>query len=248
MTTTLAGTPSVRTRPRSSAPKVTEPQCGDAADGETVMSPSEAVRMVPLTREEDEGAERRVDLARVERGVRELLLGLGQDPDAEGLQETPARVARAFRELTAGDGEDAGEYLARAFSQEQSGDDLVMLRGIRFVSLCEHHLLPFTGVAHVAYLPSHGRVTGLSKLARTVDVFARRLQMQERLTAQVADALVEHLDPRGVAVVVESEHSCLRLRGARKEDASMVTTAFRGSLQDDRVLRAEVLGLMRVGR
>jgi GTP cyclohydrolase IA len=124
----------------------------------------------------------------------------------------------------------------------------VMLRGIQFVSLCEHHMLPFTGVAHVAYLPSHGRVTGLSKLARTVDVYARRLQMQERLTSQVADALVEHLDPRGVAVVVEAEHSCLRLRGARKEDARMVSTAFRGAIEHDRALRAEVLSLMGVGR
>jgi GTP cyclohydrolase IA len=121
-----------------------------------------------------------------------------------------------------------------------------VLRGVRFVSLCEHHMLPFTGVAHVAYLPSHGRVTGLSKLARVVDVFARRLQMQERLTADVASALVEHLDPRGVAVVVEAEHSCLRLRGARKEEARMVTTAFRGALEHDRALRSEVLSLMGV--
>ncbi|HEX9106573.1 MAG TPA: GTP cyclohydrolase I FolE [Longimicrobiales bacterium] len=191
---------------------------------------------------------RPVDVARMERGIRELLLGLGEDPDREGLQETPARVARAYRELLGGSWQEPGEHLERVFAQEHAGDDVVMLRGIRFVSVCEHHLLPFTGVAHVAYLPSHGRVTGLSKLARTVDVYARRLQMQERLTAQVADALVEHLDPRGVAVVVESEHSCLRLRGAQKEDASMVTTAFRGALEHDRALRAEVLGLMGIGR
>jgi GTP cyclohydrolase IA len=189
-----------------------------------------------------------VDVAQVERGVREMLLGLGEDPDREGLLDTPQRVARAYVELLAGSKEDAGEHLARVFSQEQAGDDVVVLKGIRFVSLCEHHLLPFTGVAHVAYLPSQGRVTGLSKLARTVDVFARRLQMQERLTSGVADALVEHLDPRGVAVVVEAEHSCLRVRGARKEDAEMVTTAFRGALEHDRGLRAEVLSLMGVGR
>jgi GTP cyclohydrolase IA len=188
------------------------------------------------------------DLARVERGVREMLIGLGEDPDREGLLDTPARVARAYRDLLVGGGQDAGEHLARVFSQAQAGDDVVLLRDIRFVSLCEHHLLPFTGVAHVAYLPSHGRVTGLSKLARTVDVFARRLQMQERLTGQVADALVEHLDPRGVAVVVEAEHSCLRLRGAGKEEARMLTTAFRGAMEHDRALRAEVLGLMGVGR
>lgn len=189
-----------------------------------------------------------VDLGRIERGVREILLGLGEDPGREGLLETPARVARAYRELVQGMGEDAREHLGRVFPQEHTGDDVVMLRGIDFVSLCEHHMLPFTGVAHVAYLPSHGRVTGLSKLARTVDVFARRLQMQERLTAQIADALVKELDPRGVAVVVEAEHSCLRLRGARKDEARMLTTAFRGAMEHDRSLRAEVLSLMGVGK
>lgn len=191
---------------------------------------------------------RGMDMARIEAGVREILAGLGEDVGREGLEDTPARVARAYRELLAGTGEDAGEHLGRAFPQEQSGDDVVMLRNIQFTSLCEHHMLPFTGVAHVAYLPSHGRVTGLSKLARTVDVFARRLQMQERLTGQVADALVEHLDPRGVVVVLEAEHSCLRLRGAKKDDARMVTTAFRGAMTEDRALRAEVLSLMGIGR
>ena len=189
-----------------------------------------------------------VDLARVERGVREVLLGLGEDPEREGLVDTPSRVARAYRELVQGMHEAAGDHLGRVFPQEHAGDDLVMLRGIDFVSLCEHHMLPFTGVAHVAYLPSHGRVTGLSKLARTVDVFARRLQMQERLTADVADALVRELDPRGVAVVVEAEHSCLRLRGAKKDAARMLTTAFRGAMEHDRSLRAEVLSLMGVGK
>ena len=219
------------------------------------MVATEAVRRVavgPVARvlpaAEAGAAATEPDLARVERGVREILAGLGEDPDREGLADTPARVARAFSELLAGTRERAEDHLARVFSQDHAGDDIVMLKGIRFVSLCEHHLLPFTGIAHVAYLPSHGRVTGLSKLARTVDVFARRLQMQERLTTQVADALVEHLDPRGVAVVVESEHSCLRLRGARKEDAFMVTTAFRGALEHDRALRAEVLSLMGIGR
>jgi GTP cyclohydrolase IA len=217
---------------------------------EAIMLRETALK-VPVARiHEEEGGFRggEVDLERVERGVREILLGLGQDVGREGLRETPGRVARAYRELIAGSREAAGAHLSRVFAQEHSGDDLVMLRGIRFVSLCEHHLLPFTGEAHVAYLPSRGRVTGLSKLARTVDVFARRLQMQERLTAQVADALVEHLDPRGVAVVVEAEHSCLRMRGARKEEARMLTTAFRGAVEHDRALRAEVLGLMGVGR
>ncbi len=189
-----------------------------------------------------------VDLSRIEAGVREILAGLGEDVEREGLVDTPARAARAYRELLGGMREDAGEHLGRVFPQEQSGDDVVMLRNIQFTSLCEHHMLPFTGVAHVAYLPSHARVTGLSKLARTVDVFARRLQMQERLTGQVADALAEHLDPRGVVVVMEAEHSCLRLRGAKKDEARMLTTAFRGELADDRALRAEVLSLIGVGR
>jgi GTP cyclohydrolase IA len=214
------------------------------------MMAGETLLKVPMARVQLDGPRRRgePDLARVERGVREMLLGLGEDVEREGLRETPARVARAYRELLGGAGEEPGEHLARVFAQEQGGDDLVMLRGIRFTSLCEHHLLPFTGEAHVAYLPSRGRVTGLSKLARTVDVFARRLQMQERLTGEVADALVEHLEPRGVAVVVEAEHSCLRLRGARKEEARMLTTAFRGAVEHDRELRAEILSLMGVGR
>jgi GTP cyclohydrolase I len=186
-----------------------------------------------------------VDEPRIQRAVREILAAIGEDPDREGLLDTPARVARAYGELFAGMRHDAGVHLARQFDQDQAGDDVVMLRRIPFSSMCEHHLLPFTGRAHVAYLPSHGKVTGLSKLARTVDVFARRPQLQERLTGQIADALVEHLDPRGVAVVIEAEHSCLRLRGASKDEAEMVTTAFRGALAHDRELRTEVLGMMR---
>jgi GTP cyclohydrolase I len=185
----------------------------------------------------------RVDMGRIERAVREILLAVGEDPDREGLEETPRRVAKAYREMFAGLHEDAGAHLARQFSQQ--GEGPVVVRDIAFTSVCEHHLLPFTGRAHVAYIPVHGRVTGLSKLARTVDVYARRPQMQERMTTEIADALVEHLDPLGVAVVVEAEHSCLRLRGARKEGAEMVTSAFRGALRDDRALREEVLRSMR---
>ncbi len=188
---------------------------------------------------------RGVDQARIERAVREILLAVGENPDREGLVETPRRVARAYAEMLAGLHADAGTHLSKQFDQEQTGDDAVMLKNIQFTSMCEHHLLPFTGRAHVAYLPDHGKVTGLSKLARTVDVFARRPQLQERLTAQIADALVEHLDPRGVAVVVEAEHSCLKLRGAEKHGAEMVTTAFRGAFKHDRALRGEVLQLMR---
>ncbi len=186
-----------------------------------------------------------VDHQRLERAVREILLAIGEDPNREGLLDTPQRVARSYGELFAGLREDAAVHLSRQFDQEQVGDDVVMLRNIAFNSMCEHHLLPFTGRAHVAYLPAHGKVTGLSKLARTVDVYARRPQLQERLTSQIADALVEHLDPRGVAVVIEAEHSCLRLRGASKDEAEMVTSAFRGTLAHDKELRAEVLGMMR---
>ena len=185
-----------------------------------------------------------VDQGRIERAVREILIAVGEDPDREGLRDTPARVARAYSETFAGLRQDAGVHLSRTFEHEVSGDDVVMLRNIEFSSLCEHHLAPFLGRAHIAYLPSGGRVTGLSKLARTVDVFARRPQLQERLTAQIADALVEHLQPRGVAVLIEGEHLCMRVRGARKADAEMVTTAMRGVYTEDRELRREVLALL----
>ncbi len=184
------------------------------------------------------------DLARIERAVREILLAVGEDPDREGLRDTPRRYARAVRELFGGLHEEAGTHLKRVFGHDHAGEDVVVLRNIPFSSICEHHLLPFSGRAHVAYLPAHGRVTGLSKLARTVDVFARRPQMQERLTAQIADALVQHLDPRGVAVVVDGEHSCLRLRGARKHDTEMRTSAIRGVYATDRELRREVLSMI----
>lgn len=186
-----------------------------------------------------------VDHARIERAVREILFAVGENPDREGLLDTPARVARAYAETFAGLRENAGTHLARTFEHDVAGDDVVILRNIEFSSLCEHHLAPFLGRAHLAYLPSGGRVTGLSKLARTVDVFARRPQLQERLTAQIADALMEHLAPRGVAVLIEGEHLCMRVRGAKKSDARMVTTAMRGVFNDDRDLRREVLSLLR---
>ncbi len=207
----------------------------------------ELIRQARLNgRRNGNGRPAAVDVSRIERAVREILLALGEDPDREGLVETPNRVARAYGELFAGLREDAGAHLSRQFDQEQAGDDIVLLRNIGFTSMCEHHLLPFSGRAHVAYLPAHGKVTGLSKLARTVDVFARRPQLQERLTSQIADALIAHLDPRGVAVMVEAEHSCLKIRGAAKHEAEMVTTAFRGDFEVDRALRAEVLALMRI--
>ena len=182
------------------------------AELELVDKTSEAVGY----RRNGRGRTAGVDVPRIERAVREILAAIGDDPDREGVADTPNRVARAYGELFAGLNEDAGEHLARQFDQEQAGDDVVLLRNIQFTSMCEHHLLPFTGRAHVAYLPDHGKVTGLSKLARTVDVFARRPQLQERLTAQIAEALQEHLDPRGVAVMIEAEHSCLKLRGGKQ--------------------------------
>lgn len=186
-----------------------------------------------------------VDHDRIARAVREILIAVGEDPDREGLLDTPSRVARAYAETFAGLRENAGTHLARTFEHEATGDDVVLLRNIEFSSMCEHHLAPFVGHAHIAYLPSGGRVTGLSKLARTVDVFARRPQLQERLTAQIADALVEHLEPRGVAVLIEGEHMCMRVRGAKKSDALMLTTAMRGEFTEDRDLRREVLSLLR---
>ena len=183
-----------------------------------------------------------VDMPRVARAVREILLAIGEDPDREGLEDTPSRVARAYRELMRGTREDAGTHLGTVFAE--GGDEIVVVRGIELYSMCEHHMLPFAGVAHVAYLPADGRVVGLSKIARAVDTFARRLQVQERLTRQVANAMVEHLSPRGVSVVVECEHACMRMRGVAKHGASMTTVAHRGVFADDKALRSEVMALL----
>lgn len=188
------------------------------------------------------GSEPQVDLPRIQRAVREILVALGEDPQREGLAETPARVARALAEMTRGLHEHPAVHLGRVFEQES--DEAVIVRGIEFFSLCEHHLLPFTGKVSVAYLPSGGKVVGLSKLARTVDTFARRPQMQERLTNQIADALATHLDARGVAVVVEGEHYCMKMRGASKRDAHMVTCALRGEVKTNPDTQAVVLSLM----
>jgi len=185
------------------------------------------------------------DLPRIERAVREMLFAVGEDPDRDGLVETPRRVARAYAELLGGLREDPALHLGRVFEHRTENDDLVLVRDIEFSSLCEHHLLPFNGTAQVAYLPDKGRVVGLSKIARTVDVFARRPQLQERLTADIADAISKHLEARAVAVVVRAEHLCLRMRGAAKRGADMVTTAFRGEFARSQSLRAEVLGLLR---
>lgn len=185
-----------------------------------------------------------VDLARIERAVREILLAFGEDPEREGLLETPKRVAKAYAEMLSGQVACPAEHLGRMFDHAAESDDVVILRDIPFSSLCEHHLLPFQGQAHVAYLPSEGKVVGLSKLARTVDTFAKRLQLQERLTAQIADALAEHLSARGVLVVLEGEHLCMTVRGAEKDGAVMTTTAARGVLKSDAAWRREIMSLL----
>jgi GTP cyclohydrolase I len=189
-----------------------------------------------------------VDLARIERAVREILIAVGEDPKREGLRDTPRRVARAYRDLLSGLGDDPARHLGRVFEHDTAGDDLIIVRGIEFASVCEHHLLPFLGRAHVAYLPDRGKVVGLSKIARAVDVLARRPQLQERLAAQIADAIAGHLGARGVAVMVESEHLCMKIRGVGKQHADMVTTAVRGELARNAALRAEAHALIRAGR
>jgi GTP cyclohydrolase I len=182
-----------------------------------------------------------VDLPRAEAAVRELLLAVGEDPDRPGLLETPARVARAYGETFAGLGKDPADVLSTTF--DLGHEEMVLVKDIEVYSTCEHHLVPFHGVAHVAYIPRDGRVTGLSKLARLVDLYARRPQVQERLTSQVADALVEHIGPLGVAVVVECEHLCMSMRGVRKPGARTVTSAVRGQMRDV-ATRAEVMSLI----
>ncbi|MEV6891151.1 GTP cyclohydrolase I FolE [Kribbella karoonensis] len=182
------------------------------------------------------------DHARAERAVRELLIAIGEDPDREGLRDTPARVARSYAEITAGLGQGAEDVLTTTFALEH--DEMVLVKDIEVWSLCEHHLVPFTGVAHVGYIPSQdGRVTGLSKLARLVDVYAKRPQVQERLTTQIAESLVEILQPRGVIVVIECEHLCMTMRGVRKPGAKTITSAVRGQLRNPST-RAEAMSLI----
>lgn len=183
-----------------------------------------------------------VDQPRVAAAVREILLAIGEDPDREGLQQTPDRVARAYAELFEGLDAKASDVLSTTF--DMAHDEMVLVKDIEVWSTCEHHLVPFTGVAHVAYIPSaEGRITGLSKLARLVDVFAKRPQVQERLTTQIADALVEQLNPRGVMVVIECEHLCMTMRGVKKPGSKTVTSAVRGVLRNP-ATRAEAMGLI----
>ena len=188
------------------------------------------------------GGSREIDTGRIEKAVREILEALGEDPDREGLVETPARVARFYEEVFAGINSDPGDVVD-AFFGEEHYQEIVIVREIPFYSMCEHHLVPFHGEAHVGYMP-RGRVTGLSKLARLVDGFASRPQMQERLTAQVADSLCERLDPLGVIVVVEAEHLCMSMRGVRKPGATTVTSAVRGVMESDAKTRSEAMSLL----
>jgi GTP cyclohydrolase I len=186
-----------------------------------------------------------VDLKRIEKAVQEILEAVGENPQREGLKDTPQRVARMYGELLAGMGHDPSEHLTSVFHEKY--DEIVLLRDIPFFSICEHHLMPFIGKAHVAYLPD-GKVLGISKLARVVDSFARRLQLQERLTDQIADFLMHQLSPQGVSVVLEASHSCMTIRGVCKPGAVMVTSALRGIFKKDPRSRAEVLSLMHVDR
>lgn len=186
-----------------------------------------------------------VDHARAAAAIRELLFAIGEDPDREGLKETPDRVARACEELFGGISDDPARHLRKQF-QEDHNEEMVIVRDIPFHSMCEHHLLPFIGKAHVAYIPRAGRITGLSKFARCVAGFAARPQVQERLTAQIADAIVDELHPLGVMVVIEAEHTCMTMRGVRAAGAVTVTSSVRGCFQHNEKTRSEALRLLGV--
>lgn len=182
-----------------------------------------------------------VDLPRIERAVREILAAVGEDPDREGLLETPARVARMYAEMFSGLHDDPREHLKRVFTEQY--DEVVLVRDISFNSMCEHHLLPFIGKAHVAYLPD-GKVLGLSKIARVVEVISHRPQVQERMTEQIANLLLEELNAKGVAVVLEASHSCMTIRGVRKPGSLCVTSAMKGLFRTNLSSRSEVMALI----
>ncbi len=183
---------------------------------------------------------KKVDTERIEKAVKEILIAIGEDSNREGLKKTPERVGKMYAELLAGMREDPKDHIRSVFTENY--DEIVLLRDIPFYSICEHHLMPFIGSAHVAYLPT-GMVLGVSKLARIVDCFARRLQTQERLTFQIADFIMDSLHPQGVAVVLEASHSCTTIRGIKKPGSTMVTSALRGIFKKDPRTRSEVLSL-----
>jgi len=183
------------------------------------------------------------DLPRIEHAVREILLAIGEDPDRDGLRDTPARVARSYAEQFAGLGRHPADVLTTVFDADH--DEMVLVRDIELYSTCEHHLVPFFGRAHVGYIPNEkGQITGLSKLARLVDLYARRPQVQERMTSQIADALMDTLEPRGVVVIIEAEHLCMSMRGVRKPGAKTVTSAVRGCFLSSKSTRAEAMSLL----
>ena len=199
------------------------------------LNPAADKSVAAPTREEAEAA------------VRTLLRWAGDDPTREGLQDTPKRVAKAFRELYSGYDQDPAEILDKVFREVEGYDDIVLVRDIPFYSHCEHHMVPFFGVAHVAYYPTKG-VVGLSKLARLVDAYARRLQTQETMTAQIASAMVKALEPRGVAVMIEAEHMCMSMRGVQKQGAQTITTQFTGVFKDEPAEQVRFLTLVRLGK
>lgn len=191
------------------------------------------------------GKEKKLDIKKIEKGVKLILEGVGEDPKRAGLKGTPKRVAHMFSEILGGVKEDPAKHLQ--LIHEEKHDEMVLIKNIPLYSTCEHHLLPFAGVAHVAYIPKGGRIVGLSKIARVVDILSRRLQVQERLTKQIADLLNTHLKPLGVMVVIEAEHMCMSMRGAKKPKSLTVTSAVRGSFRTSSATRSEAITLIRGG-
>lgn len=189
--------------------------------------------------------EKNVGLKKISRGVKLILEGVGEDPERPGLKDTPQRVARMFSEILGGLKENPAKQLQAI--QSERHDEMVLIKNIPLYSMCEHHLLPFAGVAHIAYIPKAGRIVGLSKIARVVDILCRRLQIQERLTKQIADLIMEHLKPLGVMVVIEAEHMCMSMRGAKKPKSSTVTSALRGSFRTKSATRSEAMTLIKGG-
>lgn len=188
-----------------------------------------------------------MDKQRIEKAVREILEAIGENPDREGLKDTPKRIAKMYEEIFAGLNEDPGKHLEIYF-QDEKHEELVLVKDIPFYSMCEHHFAPFFGKAHVGYLPKNGKLTGLSKLARVVDTVAKRPQLQERLTATIAETLMEKLEPHGVIVVVEAEHMCMTMRGIKKSGSKTLTSAVRGLFNKDAKARAEAMSLINFGR
>jgi GTP cyclohydrolase IA len=226
----------------SISPKADPPKSSHPSKPNLPIKPSVPSATRASTVGESAQGEHKMDLEKIAAGVRLILEGVGEDPTRAELLETPARVARMYKELLYGTDVDAGAEITCTFNEEN--DELVLVKDISFSSICEHHMVPFIGVAHVGYIPNQGKITGLSKLARVVELASRKLQVQERMTAQIADAIMRRLDPLGVIVVLEAEHFCMSIRGVRKPGSKTVTTAARGILQEDKSARAEVMAFI----